>query len=55
MELPSGERGAARPGRDDDMVLIGSMEEILGTKAPMVLGGAGKEDERLSGGVGRDE
>lgn len=47
--------GAARPGRDEDMALMGSMEEIPGTKAPMVLAGVGKEDERLRGGVGLEE
>lgn len=31
------------------------MEEILGTKGEMVLGGVGNEEERLSGGVGLDE
>lgn len=37
------------------MVLIGSMEEMPGTNADIVLAGAGKEDERLSGGVGLAE
>lgn len=55
MVLPSGEIGAARPGREDDMVLMGSMEDIPGTKADIVDGGAGKDEERLSGGVGLDE
>lgn len=55
MELPSGEIGAARPGRDEDTALMGSIEEMPGTKVPMVLAGAGKEDERLRGGVGREE
>lgn len=31
---------------------MGSMDEIPGTKA---FAGAGNEEERLSGGVGRDE
>lgn len=52
MELPRGEMGAARPGREEDMVLMGSIEEMPGTKADMVDAGAGKEDERLRGGVG---
>lgn len=47
--------GAASPGREEDMVLMGSMEEIPGTKAPIVDGGAGNEEDRLSGGVGLDE
>lgn len=47
--------GAAKPGRDEDMPPMGSMEEMPGTKAPMVLAGAGKEDERLRGGVGLEE
>lgn len=55
VELPRGERGAARPGRDEDMPPMGSMDEMPGTKAPMVLAGAGKEDERLRGGVGLEE
>lgn len=52
MVLPRGEMGAARPGLDEDMVLIGSMEEIPGTKAPIDEAGAGKDEDRLSGGVG---
>lgn len=46
--------GAASPGRDEDMVLMGSIEEIPGTKAPMDDAGAGKDEDRLSGGVGLD-
>lgn len=46
--------GAARPGRED-IVLMGSMEEIPGTNADIVDAGAGKDEERLSGGVGLEE
>lgn len=61
-ELPSGGMGAARFGRSL-LALMGvlmspSIEEMPGTKAlpPMLEpAGAGKEEERLSGGVGREE
>lgn len=46
--------GAARPGREEDMVLMGSIEDIPGTKADIVDAGAGKDEDRLSGGVGLD-
>lgn len=47
--------GAERPGRDEAMAPMGSIDDIPGTKAPIVLAGAGKEEERLRGGVGLEE
>lgn len=47
--LPRGDRGAARPGRAEGaIVLMGSMEEMPGTKGDIVELGWGKDEDRFS-------
>lgn len=47
--LPSGDRGGASPGRvEGAIVLIGSIEEIPGTKGDIVVLDWGKEEDRFS-------
>lgn len=47
--LPRGDRGAASPGRvDEAIVVMGSMEEIPGTKGDIVELGWGNDEDRFS-------
>lgn len=47
--LPRGDKGAASPGRvDGAIVLMGSMEEIPGTKGDIVELGWLNEEDRFS-------